>query len=92
MDLQSSWILEGGPEKVFQLTECHVSLLVLSYTAEREYFTLGGCAGPGRPLHTYEQRENELLDTVFKANMSREQAFISIHPWNCAKSSFLMLH
>ena len=40
----------------------------------REYFTLGWFAGPGRPIHTYEQRENELLDTVFKANMSREQA------------------
>ena len=26
-------------------------------TAVREYFTLGGCAGPGRPIHTYEQRE-----------------------------------
>ena len=42
--------------------------------AEREYFTLGWSAGPGRPIHTYEQRENELLDTVFKANTSREQA------------------
>ena len=31
-------------------------------------------AGPGRLIHTYKQRENELLDTVFKANMSREQA------------------
>ena len=40
----------------------------------REYFTLGWSAGPGRPIHTYEQRENELLDTVFKANTSREQA------------------
>ena len=25
-----------------------------------EYFTLGGCAGPGRPIHTYEQREQQL--------------------------------
>ena len=40
----------------------------------REYFTLGWFACPGRPIHTYEQRENELLDTVFKANTSREQA------------------
>ena len=32
------------------------------------------CAGPGRPLHTYKQRENGLLDTVFKANVSRERA------------------
>ena len=29
--------------------------------ALREYFTLGGCAGPGRPIHTYEQREQATI-------------------------------
>ena len=36
--------------------------------AEREYFTFGGCAGLGRPIHTYEQREQDLGDTIFLAN------------------------
>ena len=43
-------------------------LIACSYTAEREYFTLGGCVGLGRPLHTYEQREQGLWDRMFLAN------------------------
>ena len=36
--------------------------------AQREYVTLGGCAGLGRPIHTYEQREKGLGDRIFLAN------------------------
>ena len=43
---------------------------------EREYFTLGGCAGLGRPIYTYKQREQDLGDRIL----------ISMHPQNCAKS------
>ena len=35
-------------------------LFPLLVQAEREYFTLGGCACLERPLHTYEQREQGL--------------------------------
>ena len=35
---------------------------------ETEYFTLWGCAGPGRPIHTYKQREHQLWDRIFLAN------------------------
>ena len=33
-----------------------------------EYFTLRGCTGLGRPIHTYEQREQDLGDRIFLAN------------------------
>ena len=42
--------------------------------ALREYFTLGGCAGPGRPIHTYEQREQATItafDTHDKNSFER---------------------
>ena len=34
-----------------------------------EYFTLGGCAGPGRPIHTYKQREQAKI-TALRQNIS----------------------
>ena len=43
-------------------------------TALREYFTLGGCAGPGRPIHTYEQREQATI-TSFDTHDSFERIF-----------------
>ena len=27
----------------------------------KKYFTLGGCTGLGRPIHTYEQREQATI-------------------------------
>ena len=63
----NTWMWDISQSEIF-------SLCCVWASNSTEYFTLWECAGPGRPLHTYKQRENELLDTVFKANMSREQA------------------
>ena len=60
--------------------------------AEREYFTLGGCAGPGRPIHTYEQREQQLWDRIFLANTHEQrerEKQMDFMPFNCQEDRIL---
>ena len=54
--------------EIFCLIAWTLLAFPLFIRAEREYFTLGGCAGLGRPIHTYEQREKGLWDRIFLAN------------------------
>ena len=55
-------------------------------------FTLGGCTCLGRPLHTYEQREQGLWDRIFLANTdihaSRENAIYINASTKLCKSKF----
>ena len=51
-------------------------------------FHFGGFAGLGRPIHTYEQREQDLGNTIFLANtyihMSKErEKQMNFMPFNC---------
>ena len=55
---------------------------------QRENISLwGGCVGPGRPIHTYEQREQDLWHRIFLANtdidMSKERETVDFIPFNC---------
>ena len=45
--------------EIFSQIRSNVLPFPCSYK-QREYFTLGGSACPGRPIHTYEQREQDL--------------------------------
>ena len=56
--------------------------------AEREYFTLAGCAGPGRPIHMYEQREQDFGNRIFLTNRyirAVRMPFIYLHGINWVK-------
>ena len=44
----------------------------------REYFTLGGCAGPGRPIHTYEQREQATITAFDTHDMKPMQSMCKL--------------
>ena len=46
--------------------------------ALREYFTLGGCAGPDRPIHTYEQREQATITAFDTHDMKPMQTMCKL--------------
>ena len=56
------------PKVKYSLRSDQLQCLFPCLYKQREYFTLGGCAGLGRPIHTYEQREQQLWDRIFLAN------------------------
>ena len=46
--------------------------------AEREYITLVGCAGPGKPIHTYEQRAQDFGDRIFLVIWAERMPFMYV--------------
>ena len=64
-------------------TELNIFCVRIYIRAERtnfetEYFNLGGCTGPGRPIHTYQQRE-KATKIALRQNISLKERENSLY-------------